>query len=491
MHFAFVVLSFVVGAVIAWMTRPKQSQPPRPQLRQVEEEEEREKHLQLQQLQQQSAQEPEDSEETPLYAPYVVRRPSTEQPASPDFVGAPLLLPSSSAPPSPRSGTVAWEPDEARPDCNFCRTKFSFARRRHHCRSCGLLVCGSCSRDRQRVAGHGLLPVRVCDGCIISSIASKKGEAMPISSIKAFALQNSKTNRMEAEQLARQHLLLPGHPSAATPQTEEEELLRMSRALRAELTSSAAPPPPPESEMRTADEEGEDEDDESAEEEQRAPVKRSLFDEVPSHYYWRERLREAEAVAARGEESGVVLQQGDMSVARISAMPVDAFMLTALLPAGLDLDKIAATLGSVEQRLVWDTDLQRAGTEELERFEATARLERHVTKAIGPVSARSFVVLVVRCDDAATGRVRLLQTGVNEPARHYGGCTAGQQLPQLLSFERRGDRLLMRQTVHLQLGGWVPMGVVLSGMPALLVSSCERWLAWVTQTCAQDRTAIE
>jgi hypothetical protein len=43
----------------------------------------------------------------------------------------------------------------------------------------------------------------------------------------------------------------------------------------------------------------------------------------------------------------------------------------------------------------------------------------------------------------------------------------------------------MRQTVHLQLGGWLPMGVVLSGMPALLANSCSQWLAHIARTCGQ------
>jgi hypothetical protein len=183
MNVVLVVLSFLVGAVIAWATRPRRrtvtsasEKPPRVVVaasREKQEEHERE--------------EEEGEGEAPLYGPYAVSR--RESPPAPsdggEFVSAPLLLPvPSSAPPSPRAGRVPWEPDDSRPDCTFCRARFSFGRRRHHCRSCGLLVCGSCSRDRARVPGHGALPVRVCDGCKITSIASRKGEAMPLQSIK-------------------------------------------------------------------------------------------------------------------------------------------------------------------------------------------------------------------------------------------------------------------------------------------------------------------
>ena len=113
-----------------------------------------------------------------------------------------------------------------------------------------------------------------------------------------------------------------------------------------------------------------------------------------------------------------------------------------------------------------------------------------MTRPVGPVSARSFVVLAVRCDaeggESEERVVRLMQTGVHEPLLHDARATAGGQLPQLLTLERRAGRLWMRQTVHLQLGGWLPMGVVLAGMPALLANSCEQWLAHVARTCRPD-----
>lgn len=40
-----------------------------------------------------------------------------------------------------------WEPDSATSKCRGCEKKFTLAsRRRHHCRRCGFLFCGSCSR---------------------------------------------------------------------------------------------------------------------------------------------------------------------------------------------------------------------------------------------------------------------------------------------------------------------------------------------------------
>ncbi|CAG4968398.1 unnamed protein product [Parnassius apollo] len=40
---------------------------------------------------------------------------------------------------------AAWLPDSAAPRCQHCRNHFWLARRRHHCRRCGGIFCGSCS----------------------------------------------------------------------------------------------------------------------------------------------------------------------------------------------------------------------------------------------------------------------------------------------------------------------------------------------------------
>eukprot|EP01062_Namystynia_karyoxenos_P039065 TRINITY_DN2840_c0_g1_i2.p1 TRINITY_DN2840_c0_g1~~TRINITY_DN2840_c0_g1_i2.p1 ORF type:complete len:938 (+),score=245.22 TRINITY_DN2840_c0_g1_i2:94-2814(+) len=67
----------------------------------------------------------------------------------------------------PRAPSGArWTEDEARPQCVVCDTPFSFARRRHHCRMCGEVVCGGCSRDREVICGQPeARPVRVCVLC--------------------------------------------------------------------------------------------------------------------------------------------------------------------------------------------------------------------------------------------------------------------------------------------------------------------------------------
>jgi hypothetical protein len=56
-----------------------------------------------------------------------------------------------------------WVNDCAAPLCHKCRQSFSFWTRRHHCRSCGVVVCGSCSARRLPCVGGGR--ARVCNDC--------------------------------------------------------------------------------------------------------------------------------------------------------------------------------------------------------------------------------------------------------------------------------------------------------------------------------------
>lgn len=38
-----------------------------------------------------------------------------------------------------------WTPDESASNCNSCQANFSLTKRKHHCRSCGEVVCKNCS----------------------------------------------------------------------------------------------------------------------------------------------------------------------------------------------------------------------------------------------------------------------------------------------------------------------------------------------------------
>jgi hypothetical protein len=52
--------------------------------------------------------------------------------------------------------------------CTICACKFTMIRRRHHCRRCGILVCGPCSTKRICLKRRSNEKVRACDRCVSS-----------------------------------------------------------------------------------------------------------------------------------------------------------------------------------------------------------------------------------------------------------------------------------------------------------------------------------
>ena len=63
-------------------------------------------------------------------------------------------------------GLDSWQKDSETTLCTLCENPFNIWRRRHHCRSCGRLVCDACSRSRRVPHGSGHARVeRACDRC--------------------------------------------------------------------------------------------------------------------------------------------------------------------------------------------------------------------------------------------------------------------------------------------------------------------------------------
>ncbi|KAL5731043.1 hypothetical protein ACHQM5_003805 [Ranunculus cassubicifolius] len=49
--------------------------------------------------------------------------------------------------------------------CQGCSNQFTFINRKHHCRRCGGLFCGSCTQQRMVLRGQGDSAVRICEPC--------------------------------------------------------------------------------------------------------------------------------------------------------------------------------------------------------------------------------------------------------------------------------------------------------------------------------------
>lgn len=64
------------------------------------------------------------------------------------------------------SAATKWMPNEHSDQCVLCEKVFNaILRRKHHCRSCGALVCSKCSPDKHYVHGYKDQRVRVCLRC--------------------------------------------------------------------------------------------------------------------------------------------------------------------------------------------------------------------------------------------------------------------------------------------------------------------------------------
>ncbi|XP_028644669.1 zinc finger FYVE domain-containing protein 26 isoform X3 [Grammomys surdaster] len=91
----------------------------------------------------------------------LVRSPSPKERAFPQ-----TQPPLGFVPPEIPPARDQWVPDETESICMVCcREHFTMFNRRHHCRRCGRLVCGSCSTKKMVVDGCRENPTRVCDQC--------------------------------------------------------------------------------------------------------------------------------------------------------------------------------------------------------------------------------------------------------------------------------------------------------------------------------------
>ncbi|KAL3868060.1 hypothetical protein ACJMK2_040898 [Sinanodonta woodiana] len=78
----------------------------------------------------------------------------------------PLLM----EPPPPYSATIGqvapiWIPDAETQTCMSCESKFTFTKRRHHCRACGKVFCSNCCNLRTKLQYMDFREARVCHHC--------------------------------------------------------------------------------------------------------------------------------------------------------------------------------------------------------------------------------------------------------------------------------------------------------------------------------------
>lgn len=70
-----------------------------------------------------------------------------------------------------------WVPDSEAPCCMQCQVRFHFLKRRHHCRSCGQVLCSKCCGLKARIEYLDFTEARVCQPCFTILDSSNSGEA--------------------------------------------------------------------------------------------------------------------------------------------------------------------------------------------------------------------------------------------------------------------------------------------------------------------------
>eukprot|EP00756_Hemistasia_phaeocysticola_P012371 Hpha_TRINITY_DN15191_c3_g2::TRINITY_DN15191_c3_g2_i2::g.128344::m.128344 len=134
---------------------------------------------------------------------------------------APAAQTTPQSPPAEPAQPVKWKPDKAATVCDQCWVDFTLLRRRHHCRACGGVFCGSCS-EKKMVVGESTTPQRVCDECYHQRKQEKRRErtAFAADLAPAFAdlegaraggLQKGTTWRVQKEYEAQILNILDSH----------------------------------------------------------------------------------------------------------------------------------------------------------------------------------------------------------------------------------------------------------------------------------------
>eukprot|EP00026_Physarum_polycephalum_P007402 Phypoly_transcript_07462.p1 GENE.Phypoly_transcript_07462~~Phypoly_transcript_07462.p1 ORF type:complete len:279 (+),score=42.55 Phypoly_transcript_07462:762-1598(+) len=100
-------------------------------------------------------------------------------------------------------GTIEWETewlpiwvdDESVDKCTLCNQPFNVFNRKHHCRSCGLVMCADCTPHKETMKHLGYNePVRICTKCTTTLTSPTTQRKINRKSLNSNSNSNSNSN---------------------------------------------------------------------------------------------------------------------------------------------------------------------------------------------------------------------------------------------------------------------------------------------------------
>lgn len=127
--------------------------------------------------------------------------------------------------------TKHWVKDTARPRCNICTQSFTTMRRRHHCRTCGEVVCYGCSQKREirKMNTEMDCCVRVCMHCMMratdNAVKQKEMAVRELSTILSTCSGESTGESSLDEEEVSRHSIIEQSKILDTPEEPMYDML--------------------------------------------------------------------------------------------------------------------------------------------------------------------------------------------------------------------------------------------------------------------------